>query len=469
MKNRRHAMNRVFWIAFVCWQMVSPALADDAAFQFSREVKPPPLKQEELLAITLDTAVFAATQDEFADLRLRDAEGKPVPYLLRKRQTTRARAVRTTWPAREPAARLLDDGGLEITLQIDEDDKRPHPNGLRIVSPLKNFKQRVRVFTSVDGQEWEPAGEETVIFDYSRYMDVRSDSIAFPETKRRHFRIVIDDVTVEQESELLALTRRLQGANESERTEQVTVDRRPFRIERIEFWREEREERGIRDEKAQYPVAGHRVEEDREKHRTIIQVDTQRQPLTSLKLETADRNFSRHAAVEVEKVQGVKKTWHKIGEGTLSRIDFKNLKREELAIAFPETRQTQYRIIIDNRDSPPLAVSGINAEGNVYEALYLAAPDRHDKIVYGAKDAERATYDTAAIQELLSKGFQPSRAELGPEGPSAGVPAPFKWSKLLNNPLLLGGAVTVLIILLGWGLYGAVKRMDKLPGDSTGL
>ena len=463
----------VLWFAFACWQMVSPVLADDAAFRFSRDVKPPPLKHEELLAITLDTEIFAATQDEFADVRLRDAEGKSVPFLLRKLQTTRARAARTTWPAREPAARPLDDGGLEITLQIDEDDKHPHPNGLSLVSPLKNFKQRVRVFTSADGTEWEPAGEETVIFDYSRYMDVRSDSVSFPETKRRHFRIVIDDVTLEQESELLALTRRLQGAQEAERTERVTVDRRPFRIERIDFWREEHEERGIRDETEQYPVAAHRVEEDREKHRTIIHVDMQRQPLTSLKLETPDRNFSRHAVVEVEKVQGVKKTWQKVGEGTLSRVDFKNLKREELAISFPESRQTQYRIVVDNRDSPPLAVSGIKAEGTIYEAVYLAAPDkhdspdRHDRIVYGAIDAERATYDTAAIQELLGKGFRPSRAELGPEGPSAVGPAPFKWSKLLNNPLLLGGAVTVLVILLGWGLYGAVKRMDKLPGDST--
>lgn len=458
--------NTTLLFALICWTAASPTLAAEPAFQFARDIKAPPLKQEELLAITLDTEVFAATQDGLADVRLVDAEGKAIPYFLRRVQTTRARAVRNTWPAREPTARPLDDGGLEISLRIDEDDKHPHPNGLSLVSPLRNFKQRVRVLTSADGQEWEPAGEETVIFDYSRYMDVRSDSVSFPETERRHFRIVIDDVTVEQESELLALTRRLHGAGETEHTENVTVDRRPFRIERIDFWREEHHERVTGDKKTQYPVAAHRVEEDREKHRTIIHVDMRRQPLTSLELETPDRNFSRHAVVEVENVQGVKRNWHKIGEGTLSRVDFKDLKREERAIKFPESRQPQYRIVVDNRDSPPLEVAAVKAEGIVYELIYLAGAGRHDRMLYGSADVERATYDTAAIQELLGKGFQPSPAELGPQLPSQGAGgAAFHWSKVLNNPLILGGIIALLVIVLGWGLYRAVKRMDKLPND----
>lgn len=456
--------NKSLWLACVCWGAAAPILADDAGFRFSKEIKTPPLKQEELLSVPLDTEVFAATRDDLADVRLRDEEGKQVPYLLRKRQTTRARSVRETWPAPHPSARPLDDGGLEITIRRDEADKHPNPNGLTLVSPLRDFRQRVRVFTSADGGRWEPAGEETVIFDYSRYMDVRSDSISFPETGRRQIRIVIDDVTVEQQSELLALTRRLQGTEEIERTEQATVDRRPFRIDRIDLWREEQHDRVTGDEKAPYPVADHRVTDDREKQRTIIEFDTRREPLTSLRLETPDRNFSRHAVVEVEKVQGVTRSWQKIGEGILSRVDFRNLKREELSISFPESRHARYRVVIDNRDSPPLTVTGIEAEGNVFEVLYLAAPERHDQLRYGAADAERPSYDTAAIQELLRNGFQPSPAELGPEGPVARGPTPIRWSRLLNNPLLQGGVVAVLVIVLGWGLYRAVKRMDQMPG-----
>jgi hypothetical protein len=146
-------------------------------------------------------------------------------------------------------------------------------------------------------------------------------------------------------------------------------------------------------------------------------------------------------------------------------VDFKTLKRETLSISFPESRHSQFRIVIDDRDSPPLEVTGIKAEGNVYEVVYLAAPDVHYQLLYGSADAEPAKYDTAALQELLRERFRPTQAELGPQTTPQGgrVPPAFKWSKLVNNPLLLGAVITLLVVLLGWALYRAVKRMDNVP------
>lgn len=456
-------------LALVLALAAGSALADERGFEYSKEVKAPTLKQQELLAIELDSEVFGATQDKLADVRLLDAEGKPVPYLLRKRQTTRPRTTRTIWAVQHVSARPLESGGLEIVFQIDEETakRHPHPNGLSLISPLKNFEQRVRVYTSDDdGRQWEPAGDEAVVFDYSRYMDVRSDSVPFPETERRHFKIVVDDVTAEQQSELVALTRRLRGAEETERSEQVVVDRRPFRIDRIDLWRDVQNDQATGDEKTSYPVERHHVDRDAKNKQTVVEIDVRRQPLTSLSLETPERNFSRHAVIEAEKVQGVKKSWEKIAEGTLSRIEFKGLKREQLAISFPESRRPQYRLVIDDRDSPPLEVSGIKAEGNVYEIVYLAGPGRNDRLVYGSADAEPASYDTAALAELLGEKFRPAPAELGAQAAWKGQgPAEFKWSKLANNPLVLGGVIALLVAALGWGLYRAMRRMDNLPAE----
>jgi hypothetical protein len=454
------------WLALALCTATSAALADDRDFAFSREVKVPPLKQQDLVSIRLDSDVFAATQERLADVRLFDAEGKQVPFLLRKRQTTRPSRTRTTWIAQHVSAKPLGDGGLEITMERDEDDKHPQPNGLSLITPLRNFEQRVRVYTSDFGKDWRSAGDEAVIFDYSRYMDVRSDSVPFPETARRHFRIVVDDVTAEQQSQLVALTRKLQGADETERTEQVVVDRRPFRIDRVEFWREAESDQATGDEKTSYPVSKHRVERDRKEKQTVVSIDVERQPLTSLQLETPDRVFSRHAVVEAEKTQGVRRTWEKIGEATLSRVDFKNLKREQLSIPFPESRHSQFRLVIDDRDSPPLEVAGIKAEGNVYEIVYLAVPEQNYQLVYGSSDAEPAAYDTSALQELLHEKFQPAQAGLGAQAPWKGQgPAEIKWSKLANNPFLLGGIIALLVVVLGWGLYRAMRRMEKLPSE----
>jgi hypothetical protein len=442
---------------------VSSTLASEPSFQFSREITPPQLTQDELLAVTLDTSVFAATEAGLPDMRLHDGQGGAVAYLLRKAQATRTVTVRKTWSSRQPDARPLEGGGLEITVELKEDD--PQPTGLSLVSRLKDFEQRVHVFSSPTGEQWETLGEESVIFDYSRYMDVRRDSVRFQETPDRHFRIVIDNVTAEQESELLALTRRLRGNEETGREERVTIRRRPFRIERIDFWREDEQERSTGDKKTDYPISKYRVEQDPEKQQTIVLIDASREPLTSLELQTPEANFSRRAAVEVEKKRGVQTSWQSVGAATLSRIDFKSLQREELGITFPESRQKTYRLVIDNRDSPPLQVEGIQASGNVYEILFLASPNASYQLVYGSTTAESPQYDTAAIRRVLGEGFQPARAELGPVVPVGGPPGEFQWSNLLNNKRLLFGAIVLLVIVLAWGLFQAVKRFDNLPDD----
>lgn len=438
-------------------------LASEPEFQYSRTITAPALSQVELLAVPLDSAVYEATENGLPDMRLFDGQGQGAPYLLRKAQTTRTATVRKTWTSRRPTARPLDDGGLEITVELDEDD--PRPNGLTLVSPLKDFEHRVRVLSFADGEQWKPLGEEAVIFDYSRYIDVRRDQVPFPETRDRHFRIVIDNITSAQESELLELTRQLRGAEETGREEQVTIARRPFRIERINFWREDQREQSTGDKKTEYPVSDFRVEQDPEKKQTLIFLEAMREPLTSLELQTPARNFSRRAAVEVEEKRGVQTSWRTIGANTLSRIDFKGLKQEQLAIEFSESRRDAYRVAIDNRDSSPLEVTGIKAKGNEYEIVFLASPDTQYRLAYGSTDAAPPQYDTAAISQVLGEGFRPTLAELGPLTPAQGQAAAFRWSDILNNRPLLFGAIVLLVIVLGWGLYHAMKRVDNLPGE----
>ncbi len=143
-------------VVFLCLPTIR-AVADDPVFQFSKNVQLPTLAQEELLSVALDADVYEATQEGFHDLRLLDADDHPMAPVLRKVRTSRRRKVRNTWTPRQPSVRPLDDGGLEIIIQLGP--KAPHPNGLTLISPLRNFEKRVHVETSVDGRQWEPVAE----------------------------------------------------------------------------------------------------------------------------------------------------------------------------------------------------------------------------------------------------------------------------------------------------------------------
>src|SRR3989304_5567572 len=130
-------------------------------------------------------------------------------------------------------------GSFRFGLRDDHPSPDPQPTGFRIVSPLRNFEQRVRGFgLDATGTEKSLVGD-ALIFDYSPYMDGSQNEISLPVNSHRRFRVVVDGVTSDQDSQLLELTRRLRSGREEERQERTRIQRRPFRIDRIEFLRDE--------------------------------------------------------------------------------------------------------------------------------------------------------------------------------------------------------------------------------------
>lgn len=433
--------------------------------RFAREVRVE-VEQEELVAAPLDGAVYQASGSSLAGIRIWDRNGAAVPYLLQRVQAMRSRTKRRTWTASKPNVKPLEGGGLEITLQLDDDD--PPVDAMRVVSPLRNFEQRIRVFTSSDGRQWKPLGGESVLFDYSQYMDVRNEEVKLPKTEHRRFRIVVDALTSELQSRLMQLTRRLRGGEETDREEKVVIERRPFRIERIEFMGEVVKEQVVGDKQQMYEVGDVRIEEDADNQQTLVYVDTPLTPLTSFQLETDTRNFSRRVTVAVKEQRGKETQWRSLSTAVLSRLDFKDLRREQLEISFPETRTSSYRLAIDNHDSPPLSIQGVRSLGNVYHVVFLAAPDKQYQLVYGSVgEAEAPTYDTAAIRAAMKAGFTPAEAALGEPGEIEGqiAQADPSWLAWLRDARILAVLLVALVIVLALALLSANRRLSELPAE----
>lgn len=455
----------------VACALLPPAhAAGTPALRYAKPIHAPQLAAEELLAISLDDDVYAATQDGLADLRILDAAGRETPYVLRTANATRQEKQRKTWSPADPRVELLGDQGLQITLTLAEDD--PAPLGMRLITPVKDFERRVTVFASPDGESWQPLLEDGLVFDYSRFIDVRNDALEFPaETNagsdgRRHLRIVIDDVTREQQSQLMELTRRLEGDEETSRSERVVVRREPFRIDRIELWGDERQQRVTGTRTTQFVVDVEPAPVDAASHQTIVLVGARRRPITSLGVQTPDRNFSRPARVEALRSRGGSSVWESLGAATISRIDFRDLQRESLDIALPEAREEQLRIVIENGDNAPLAISGVEATGPVYELVFLASPAAKYRLAYGNASLGPPRYDTATIAESLAADYRPAATTLGDQAvfstaaPDDGEPG---LAKLLNSPLFLTTAIAALAIVLALGLYRAARRTAELP------
>ena len=67
--------------------------------------------------------------------------------------------------------------------------------------------------------------------------------------------------------------------------------------------------------------------------------------------------------------------------------------------------------MIDNKDNPPLEITGVTARGNVYQAIYLAADNESYRWLRlgGGREPE---YDAAVVLAAVRRARQQSKASL---------------------------------------------------------
>ena len=154
-------MLKCFHAVAVVYGLAVVAVGAEQQFRWTRPIELPVVSEVSLFAAPLDSAVYAATRDGLPDLRTQSADGKPVAMLLRKAMATKDRTIRKTWSATIGAARMQEGGALTVEWSLG--DKDPAPQGLRILTPLRDFEHQVRVEASADGKTWEPIAPATAI------------------------------------------------------------------------------------------------------------------------------------------------------------------------------------------------------------------------------------------------------------------------------------------------------------------
>lgn len=437
-------------------------VSNGTPFRFERPIELSSTESDRLARLYFDTDLYANTRTGFPDVRIVDQAGQSIPFVVRRSSDSQTTTRYMEWRPVRISLRPLGENGLQILIPLEEND--PQPAGFRIVTPLTNFENRVRVFDA-DTESGIPVVDDAIIYDYSQYMDVRRVDIPLPVTTARTFRIVIDDITAEQESQLLELTRTIQGGRENGTTERLTIDRRPFRIDQIRFWADKAEERVAVPKLRASTVSDFAVSEDAAEHRTVASFRTSGQPVSSVTIQTQDRNFSRLATVRFRSAGS--QEWQQVGSAHLARLEVGRLHEESLTIRFEDQRAMEWQVVIDNRDSPPIRITGVEVSGPEWEMVFMQSPGHSYRLLYCSRDAEPARHDTASITAALTAHVAVTDAGLGQitEIPQV-IPMPeTDLRSVLNNPFLLAAIVVVLVALLAWGLFGAAQRVQQVADE----
>lgn len=434
--------------------------ADLSNYRFKRPIVHPDNGRQTLLAVALDSPVYNNSASDFRDLRLTDQDGVETPYLLQKSASRKTVLQRLSSRSSTQALQKIGDDGIVITISLDKD--AANADGLSVVTAQRDFEYSLQIHGSADGKDWQLVVNNTTIYDYSRYMAVGNRDIALPVNSYRHFKIVVAKASQTRTAELLELTRTLRGAEEQQRSEKVDLYNEPLHIERIDFWHNQSETLPEAEQQFDYPVAAFKISQDAEHKTSLIDIDTQRQPLTGFKLQTVTANFNRNAEVQIPLQHGIETRMQSIGSATLEALHFQDINHEQSTVSFPEQRQPHYRIVIHDQDNPPLEIASVSGVGNGYQLLFLPQPGKSYQLHYGSDKAEPPHYDTAPIQELLRRGYQSTAAALGPEA-TLSVEDMLDFSNWLNSKLFLGVAIGLMVLVLAWSLYRVSKRLGELP------
>lgn len=450
------------YMMFLIFLCCSGTTAAEVPSAWTKPIEFPdgPLSQEELVAVPLDAVTYLRSSEELRNLMIFDSGGKEVPFRLARQTESKERPTEKKWTARNLTLKPSADE-LDIRFTLDDDDLQP--TSLQIETPLRNFEQRVRVFGRSQGEETLLA--DGAVFDYSQYMDVRHVDVPLRENSFRSFRIIIDKLTSEQESQIVELTRTLQGETEQSSQQRLLVNRRPFRIDRIGLIRRETRIAFNSAVTQRWPASIEAITQDNETGNTVVEFSSSRQPLTKLTLVTASQNFGRRVHLEVPDASGVRKDWNQIASGTVSYLKYRDIDERKLDIEFPVTRSQVYRLVIENRNSPPLSIDGLEAHGHVHQLLFLAQPEESYELHYGyqADSGQQRDYDTVAIDRLMATGISPLVLQLGNEVEEDRATADtFSLKQLLNNSYFLGALVLAMAILLGSGLYRAARQVNAI-------
>lgn len=318
--------------------------------------------------IEIPSTTHGAAQQDLQDLRLLNPAGEETPFLLQwpQQETVATRTVS------EFRARIEGDKTyLEMAVPPGEPIR-----ALTLEAATATFLKAVTLEGSQDGATWQPIGESGIVF---RQRDGSSRlRLAFPTGSWKQLRITLDD----RKSPPVAFT----GASvELPRSASATIKE---------------------------SVTVSKTEELPGRTRLHLTLQTPHAWLGTLRLQTTDPVFSRKVALSNASTSP-EATGSPLADGTVFRMQADDLNASSLEL--PVHRQAlggQLVLDIENGDSPPLKVDGVEATRYPAHLLFAAQALGEWKLYSGNPLAIAPYYDLSALSSRL-KSAQSGTATVG--------------------------------------------------------
>lgn len=395
----------------------------------------PPAKG--LVELPLPPELFPIAQPSLADLRLATAAGRPVPYLLR---LDRGRPPETVSYNPTRLFNPLSTPGRQNSITVDFGARAPRTR-IDVDTPGANFRRRLTVEASPDGQEWQTLRRSAWLFrirdDGSSY---DKNDVSLPDNDFRYLRLTVFH---------------------------SPDDPSDVPITSVQAWHI----KTTPTPAVPAPVKITEVRQDPKTGLTEITADLgfENLPLYELSAAFDDPNFlrrvevlGRNAAARIvtepsendqPRRREIPEPWIPIASGAFHR--FPAADGQELSQSLSLSLAGQYRYLlirIYNADNAPLKFTGLTVSRLQHYLAFQPTPAGPYRLYLGNPAATAPSYDLPHFaSRLRAEGL--TTASLGPLGPNPLFSLPTKtipwterYSWLLWSALLLVLAVLSLLV-----------------------
>jgi hypothetical protein len=377
-------------------------------------------------AIPISAALYQKSQSEglFTDVRITDAEGREVPYVVESVPPTR---IATDVEGRIFDAGTTGDGSYRASFELPE-NAEPHCEVRLQTSNPGAYLRRTRIETGATANDLQQIASGGMIWSlYGEGGSGSSTTLSYPTSAARWVRITLlpdgDGPLVE-----------LQGARFSCLDRETLPPRERIRL----------------------TITGTR--QDPEQNTTIVELDAGAEgvPIERLHLALGPGELVRRVQV---RASSYKSAWPAVGYGLVHRVEG---APEQLSIDVREVRKRWLQLVFEDGANTPVEVTGVEGSFPARTLVFRAKSDGAHTLFVGDRAATAPSYDLVEVFARRMGELVRAPAKLG-----AIEPNPSLGQKLTDADLPLTerwrGTIGVVLGVALVGLAIWAIRLLKTP------
>ena len=439
-----------FLIMIVLCAVMSPASEGAAPpgrddFQYCADLRGA-FKGNALYMLHLSGGIIEKSRARFTDLRLFNARGKEIPYVI----------INEDYPG-EP----VQTYALEITDYSSDSTSAlitaKLPKGHRPISSIelkiddRDFHKKVLLSGSSDMQSWRVLAEAG-IYDFSSQVDLRNTTIPFQQSRERYYRLKLTDVKSGGNHQQ-SIKLKYEGLDFSVNA----VEKRALRIQRIAgMTGQRRKQQPVYDRKVFSDVP---MELDKQGNSVIVlKADL---PMDRILFTLSNPYFSRAIRLRYSDT-GNDGSYRLLTRSTIYRFTLSGRHESKDYIESRSQKQVYYEIVVENKNNPPLALERITIAWVRKNLYFIALNDGEGyTLCFGNPILPKPKYDLGRFinrNSLSQHAFQQIQTAPVREN-SSYVPPTHRGRRAHREKIVLSMVVILLVGGLGYWIYRLVRKI----------